>query len=150
MRPTSAISARERRRLSAPLQRANQLRGSRGALSKGTGNPQDVVPVAPNESEADPAPCKTVKHSVVGLPVHPPEPCAPQVGEARAELKPEQAEQPEDEVAVGRGVRHDLTDFETRLVLEQTIENVEGVSNRSGNNDGVEPGELVAGEVVVR
>ena len=50
---------------------------------------------------------------------------------------------------VGRGVRHDLTGFETRLVLEQTIENVEGVSNRSGNNDGVEPGELVAGEVVV-
>ena len=42
-----------------------------------------------------------------------------------------------------------LTDFETRLVLEQTIENVEGVSNRSGNNDGVESGELVAGEVVV-
>ena len=43
----------------------------------------------------------------------------------------------------------DLTDFETRLVLEQTIENVEGVSNRSGNNDGVESSELVAGEVVI-
>ena len=66
-----------------------------------------------------------------------PEPRAAEVCEPGAELKPQQSEQPKDEVAAGGRVRHDLTDFETRLVLEQTIENVEGVSNRSGNNDGV-------------
>ena len=102
-----------------------------------------------DEFEVDATPCKTVQRPVFRAAIDTPEPRAAEVCEPGAELKPQQSEQPKDEVAVGGRVRHDLTDFETRLVFEQTIENVEGVSNRSENNDGVESGELVAGEVVI-
>ena len=58
------------------------------------------------------------------------------VCEPGAELKPQQSEQPKDEVAVGGRVRHDLLDFEARFVLEQAIENVERVADRPGDDDG--------------
>ena len=90
-----------------------------------------------DEFEVDAIPCKTVQRPVFRAAIDTPEPRAAEVCEPGAELKPQQSEQPKEEVAAGGRVRHDLTDFETRLVLEQTIENVEGVSNRSGNNDGV-------------
>ena len=94
-------------------------------------------------------PCKTVQRPVFRAAIDTPEPRAAEVCEPGAELKPQQSEQPKDEIAVGGRVRHDLLDFEARFVLEQAIENVERVADRPGDDDGVKPGELVAGEVVV-
>ena len=102
-----------------------------------------------DEFEVDATPCKTVQRPVFRAAIDTPEPRAAEVCEPGAELKPQQSEQPKDEIAVGGRVRHDLLDFEARFVLEQAIENVERVADRPGDDDGVKPGELVAREVVV-
>ena len=99
--------------------------------------------------EVDATPCKTVQRPVFRAAIDPPEPRAAEVCKPGAELKPQQSEQPKDEIAVGGRVRHDLLDFEARFVLEQAIENVERVADRPGDDDGVKPGERVAREVVV-
>ena len=102
-----------------------------------------------DEFEVDATPCKTVQRPVFRAAIDTPEPRAAEVCEPGAELKPQQSEQPKDEIAVGGRVRHDLLDFEARFVLEQAIENVERVADRPGDDDGVKPGELVAREIVV-
>ena len=71
-----------------------------------------------DEFEVDATPCKTVQRPVFRAAIDTPEPRAAEVCEPGAELKPQQSEQPKDEIAVGGRVRHDLLDFEARFVLE--------------------------------
>ena len=65
-----------------------------------------------DELEVDATPRKTVQRPVFGAAIDTPEPRAAEVCEPGAELKPQQSEQPKDEIAVGGRVRHDLLDLE--------------------------------------
>ena len=70
-----------------------------------------------DEFEVDATPCKTIQRPVFRAAIDTPEPRAAEVCEPGAELKPQQSEQPKDEIAVGGRARHDLLDFEARFVL---------------------------------
>ena len=54
-----------------------------------------------DEFEVDATPCKTVQRPVFRAAIDTPEPRAAEVCEPGAELKPQQSEQPKDEIAVG-------------------------------------------------
>ena len=90
-----------------------------------------------------------VERAVAGMAVEAPEAGVADIGKARAELVAEHPEQPEDLVTVGGRVGHDLGGAKAGLVLEEAIEDIEAVSQGAGDDDGVEPGELVGGVVEV-
>ena len=61
----------------------------------------------------------------------------------------QEPEQAEDQVAVAGRVAHDLVRAKAGLLFEQALEDEQGVADRARHDDGMEAGELVAGEVVV-
>jgi len=98
----------------------------------------------------DRIPREAAQDTVVSNRIHAPEPEIPQVGQAGAELVPQQPEQTEDDVAIARRVGHELGRLQAGLVLEQAVQDEQRVAQRTGDDHGVEAGVLVAGEVVVR
>ncbi len=83
--------------------------------------------------------------------VEAPEAGVGQVGQARAEAIAEQAEQAEDHVAVGGGIGHDLVGLERRRgLLEQPIQDEEGVADGPRDDGAVEAEEMVQGVVEQR
>ncbi len=70
------------------LQGADQSGGLHGAELEGAGEPQQVLPVLDDEPDVDALARQAIQGAVVGFAVHAPEPCAADVGQARAELIP--------------------------------------------------------------
>ena len=58
-----------------------------------------------SSGEVDATPCKTVQRPVFRAAIDTPEPRAAEVCEPGAELKPQQSEQPKEEIAVGGSLR---------------------------------------------
>ena len=113
------------------------------------GEPQEVLPVAGDALGVDAMAGERVQPPIVGAGVDAPETGAADVGEPGAELVAQEPEQAEDAVGVGAGVGHDLGRLELGLLAEQEAEDDQAVLERAGDDDGVEPGELVGHQVVV-
>jgi hypothetical protein len=63
--------------------------------------------------------------------------------------KPQQPEEPEDDVGIACRVGHELPRLQFGLVLKQTIQDVRRIVERAGDHDAMEAGELIAGKIVV-
>lgn len=87
-----------------------------------------------------------VQGAVVGIRINPPKPGATDIGEPRAVLAPQQAEQPDHHVAgTGRvGLR-----LQAGLLFHETGKDVDGIAQGSGDDDVANPGVLISGEVLV-
>ena len=93
-----------------------------------------VDPVGPRDGVDGP---------VVGGRVDPPEASIGEIGEAWGESVAEQGEQGEDLVGVGGGVGGDHLGSLTSIELEESVEDVERVADRSGDDDATEAGVLI-------
>ena len=90
-----------------------------------------------NQVKVDPMAGQAIQGAIVGLRVTTPKACFSDVGQTRTELITQQPETSEHEVRVGGRVRHDLHRVEGGLLLEQTFQNVYGVSDGSRNDNAV-------------
>ena len=86
---------------------------------------------------------------VVGTAIEAPEARRAEVCEPWTELVPQQPEEPEDKVAVGSGIGHDLDRAQARLVLQKALKDVDGVAQCAWDEEAAEADELVAGEVEI-
>ena len=73
-----------------------------------------------------------VELAIIGLGVDAPEACSTDVRQARAEAVAQQAEQPEDDVAVCARIGHDLRRLQLGLLLEHDRQQNQAVAQRAG------------------
>ena len=112
-------------------------------------NPEHVLPVGTDEFWIDVVAGERIQRPVVGTAIEAPEARRAEVCEPWTELVPQQPEEPEDKVAVGSGIGHDLDRAQARLVLQKALKDVDGVAQCAWDEEAAEADELVAGEVEI-
>ncbi|KWV90339.1 hypothetical protein PFLmoz3_00028 [Pseudomonas fluorescens] len=101
-----------------------------------------------DQIELDRLPGQAVEFAVIRLRARAPETGTADVGQARAEVVAEQAEQPKHHIAVGPGVGHDLRRLQLGLLFQHHGQQHQAVAQGAGHGDGVEAGELIGNQVV--
>src|ERR1700730_5698111 len=102
-----------------------------------------------DEIAIDAITCQAVQGSIIRFGIHAPQTHTSNIRDSGTKLIPQQPEQSKDQVGGSCSISHNLKWIETRLLFEQSFENIEGVPHRSWNNDSVETAELIAGEVII-
>ena len=113
------------------------------------GNGGSLCPMPDELLHTDPMFGKRVQCSVVGFWIDSPEPSPTDVGKSRTELIVEQPEQTEDNIAGPGRIGHDLDWLETGLLFQKPLEDVDGIAQGAGDNNIVEPGVFLGGEIVI-
>ena len=115
---------------------------------KGSGKAEHVGPVRRNEVQVDPVAARyRVQLPVVRGGVDAPEPLIRQPGQAGREPVSEQGEEPENLIRAGSRVGGDHLGALSAVKIEEPIEDVQGIADRSRDDDGTQAGDLVV-EVV--
>ena len=133
----------------APQERADRFLSADGSTGQRPRHSQHVVPVPRDQFGVDAVPRQAVHRPVIGGVVDAPEPGLADVGEPGAELVAQEPEQAENDVAGPRRIGHDFQGAQARLLFQQTFQDEQRIAERTGEDDAVEPGELVGGEVVL-
>ena len=147
--PELGQGSHQRRWATASLKRAQQLGGAEPSELERACHPEQVIPVLGNQLGIESMSGQACEWAIVSVLVEAPEACLADVSQTWAELKAQQPEEAEHLVRVAGRVGHDLDRAETGLLLQQPVEDEERVTQRAGDDDAVEPGELITGEVVV-
>jgi len=69
-----------------------------------------------------------IQHTVIGLGIDTPEPGATDIGKTGTELKPQQPEQPQDDLTAPGRIRHQLHRPQAGLVFEQSLQDKQRVA----------------------
>ena len=109
---------------------------------------QHVVPMRCDAIEVDALPGQRIEITVVGVRIDAPKAAAADVGQAGTEAIAQQSEQPENDIAVGAGVGHDLGGLQLGLLLQHDRQQDQAVAQGAGHRDRVEAGALIGEQVV--
>jgi hypothetical protein len=101
----------------AALEHPHYLRGGNRPEVQRPGNAQEVFPVVADQVQVEPMARDGIQRAIVSGRIDPPKSSCSHVGQARAKAIPQQRKQPEDDVAVGCLVGHDLRWVEARILL---------------------------------
>jgi hypothetical protein len=135
--------------MGTPEDGAQEFGGTHGPLVERPGDAQQIVPVADNQWDGHAGSGNGIQTPIIGRRIHPPKAGFADIGQPGAELVAEEPKQAEDDITDPGGIRHDFDRLELGLVFEEAIQDGHRIAERAWDDDRMEAGELVRGEVVI-
>jgi hypothetical protein len=114
------------------------------------GEPEQVIPVPRDQVPVDLMASDPVESAIIRSGINPPEARPTHVGHARAERIAQQPEQAKDDITIRARIRDDLGRRQLGLLFQHEGEEDQAVAECARHHDGIETGELIGDQIVVR